>query len=86
LYEYKKDSKIIHLAPESLVSHVAEEIREAKDMISDEAKLKERSKDKLKEFFESCMNESIDFEVEIIPSIGVYSSYKGYSLFFGEGR
>ena len=85
LYEYKKDSKIIYLAPESLVALVAEDIREAKDMLSDEAKLKEKFKDELKEFFKSSKNESIDFEVEVIPSIGVYFSDKGYSLVFEGG-
>jgi len=85
LYEYKKDSKIIYLAPESLVALVAEDIREAKDMIGDEAKLKEKFKNELKEFFKSSMGESVDFEVEVIPSIGVYFSDKGYSLVFEGG-
>jgi CRISPR-associated protein Csx1 len=85
LYEHLKNSKIVYLAPESLVALVAEDIKEAKDMLSDEAKLKEKFKDELKEFFESSMNESIDFEVEVIPSIGVYSSDKGYSLVFEGG-
>jgi CRISPR-associated protein Csx1 len=39
----------------------------------------------LKEFFKSSKNESIDFEVEVIPSIGVYFSDKGYSLVFEGG-
>jgi CRISPR-associated protein Csx1 len=82
LYEHLKNSKIIYLAPESLV---AKDIREAKDMLSEEAKLKEKFKDELKGFFKSSMNESIDFEVEVIPSIGVYSSDKGYSLVFEGG-
>jgi CRISPR-associated protein Csx1 len=85
LYEHLKNSKIIYLAPESLVALVAEDIREAKDMLSDEAKLKEKFKDELKEFFKSSMGESIDFEVEVIPSIGVYFSDKGYSLVFEGG-
>jgi CRISPR-associated protein Csx1 len=85
LYEYKKDSKIIYLAPESLVALVAKDIREAKDMLSDEAKLKEKFKDELKEFFKSSMGESIYFEIEVIPSIGVYFSSKDYSLIFEGG-
>ena len=85
LYEHLKNSKIIYLGPESLVTLVAEDIREAKDMLSEEAKLKEKFKDELKEFFESSMNESIDFEIEVIPSIGVYFSSKDYSLVFGGG-
>jgi len=54
-------------------------------MIGNEAKLKEKFKDELKKFFESSMSESIDFEIEVIPSIGVYSSDKGYSLVFEGG-
>jgi CRISPR-associated protein Csx1 len=85
LSEHIKNSKIIYLAPESLATYFARDIREAKDIITNELKLKERIKEKLKKFFESSMNESIDFEVEVIPSIGVYSSDKGYSLLFEGG-
>jgi hypothetical protein len=85
LYEHVKNSKIVYLAPESLVALVAEDIREAKDMIGDEAKLKEKFKDELKKFFESSKSESIYFEIEVIPSIGVYFSSKDYSLIFEGG-